>query len=230
MAGGYRESSAGPENETPSARRVSALFGQLQLFCQHSFTLGIPAIANDVQLPKPPCAHLTPPCIGIRCSLCPECSRPLPKHARKLPAGQTTPLRHAAASVLPLLSSFISHPRPPRAESTYCHSFGTSLWCGLGSQGSQKGRSSSHCPAILPESARDAVTPGQMEVTLVICAHWSSRAPRRLSSVRSNMGSPDLPRAGYLLVAGHQLALSSSHAENSQGYGAPWEARPRSSV
>lgn len=188
MAGGYRVSSAGPENETPSARRVSALCEQLQLFCQHSFKLGIPPIASDVQLPNP-CAHLTPPCFGIRCSLCPESSRPLPKHARKLPAGQTTPLRHAA-SVLPLLSSFISHPRPPRAESTYCPSFGTSLWCGLGTQGSQKGRSSSHRPAILPESARDAVTPGQMEVMLVICAHWSARAPRRALQRPVKRGKP----------------------------------------
>lgn len=82
---------------------------KFNFFCQNSFKLGIPAIANDLQLPKTLCPLHT--CIGICCSLCLECYHPLPKRVRKLPASQTALLRHTV-SVLPLLSSFIIHLLP----------------------------------------------------------------------------------------------------------------------
>lgn len=90
----------------------------LDFFCQHSFTPGIPAIANNLQLPKP-CAHFTPPHLGICRFLRLECSYRLPEHACKPPASPT-PLLRDTAPASPLLSSFINHPlptpQPPRSS------------------------------------------------------------------------------------------------------------------
>lgn len=99
----------------------------LDFFCQHSFTPGIPAIANNLQLPKP-CAHFTPPHLGICRSLRLECSYRLPEHACKPPASPT-PLLRDTAPASPLLSSFINHPLPSphRTSHPSLHAQGTDM-------------------------------------------------------------------------------------------------------
>ena len=95
MVSGYILDGVSLENEIQSLRRVPALSEQPSFFCQNSFKVGIPAIVNDLQLPKP-WAHFTPPSLGICCSPCLECSHLLPKHAFTLPASCTTLLQDIA--------------------------------------------------------------------------------------------------------------------------------------
>ena len=75
MVSGYILDGVSLENEIQSLRRVPALSEQPSFFCQNSFKVGIPAIVNDLQLPKP-WAHFTPPSLGICCSPCLESSFP----------------------------------------------------------------------------------------------------------------------------------------------------------
>ena len=114
MVSGYILDGVSLENEIQSLRRVPALSEQPSFLRQNSFKVGIPALVNDLQLPKP-CAHFTPPSLGICCSPCLECSHLLPKLAFKLPASCTTLLQDIAPMWL-LPSSFISHPCLPHAE------------------------------------------------------------------------------------------------------------------